>query len=64
MGKKEGIDKMILTKRTLTRWRKEALEKSNYVERMERTEDGFFLHDIDEIKERMTQILLDQELMK
>ena len=70
MGKKEGIDKMILTKRTLTRWRKEALEKSNHVERMGRTEDGFFRFDIGEIKEmserilRMTQILLDQELMK
>ena len=56
---------MNLTKRTLTKWRKEALKKIEELEGWDNIAEG-----TPEIRElsnrvlRMTQILLDQHLMK
>ncbi len=59
-----------VTKRTLTKWRKEALNEKNIFDKVERTQNGKTMYPIGYIREtqdrilRLTLILLDQELMK
>ena len=56
---------MNLTKRTLTKWRKEALEKIKELEGWDHpAENTSPMREVSNRILRMTQILLDQHLMK